>query len=501
MNKKLICLVLAALMVLSIMPATAFAAQVKCERPLQFEENIATELKKLNLFKGVSETDFALRKIPTRIEALVIMLRLMGKESEILAGAYTHPFTDVPSWANNYVGYAYENGLTKGISASKFGTDNATDVQFLTFVLRAMGYSDSNGDFTWDNPYKLAEELGVLDCSVTTGKGFLRADCASISYNALSAKLKDNSGTLADKLIADGVFTKSAYDAAVKNVPDYAGLIKAYGLDGAPWYDYPTNTSELTADFMQCFLRGDYTFSYNEYAYYSRTLHDGEMFGKAYNTLLQPMMHIGWDVNYNNGKFVVRLYHAISPLTPEEITQRMIRAYDEAKKIREEMYSAGILDVSMSDLEKAAVCGNYLMRNVPGASRPAIVNNNKAGFADEYSAQMRGQYILYNGVYAVLIDHTDSCTDRAATYQLFMNIEGIKAVGAGCHVDGAEEWDNHMASILLIDGEFYAYNWGGGFAKLEDAKERLQLKFFDDQVEQAKQMLEKPYAFDLYKWN
>ena len=86
MKKKLVCLILTALMVLSIMPASVFAAQVKCERPLQFEENIAAELKKLNLFKGVSETDFALRKVPTRIEALVIMLRLMGKESEILAG-------------------------------------------------------------------------------------------------------------------------------------------------------------------------------------------------------------------------------------------------------------------------------------------------------------------------------------------------------------------------------------------------------------------------------
>ena len=230
MKKKLVCLILAALMVLSIMPASAFADNFKCERPLQFEENIATELKKLNLFKGVSETDFALNKVPTRIEALVIMLRLMGKEAEILAGEYQHPFTEVPTWADKYVGYAYENKLTNGMSAKKFGTGNATDVQFLTFVLRAMGYSDADGDFAWDNPYDLANSLGVLDCSVTTGEGFLRADCASISYNALGAKLKEGGKTLADKLIGDKVFTKSAYDAAVKNVPDYAMLIKSYGL-------------------------------------------------------------------------------------------------------------------------------------------------------------------------------------------------------------------------------------------------------------------------------
>ena len=218
MKKNLICLILAALMVLSIMPASVFAAQVKCERPLQFEENIATELKKLNLFKGVSETDFALNRVPTRIEALVIMLRLMGKEAEILAGEYKHPFNDVPSWANNYVGYAYENGLTKGISARKFGTDNATDAQFLTFVLRAMGYSDADGDFTWDNPYDLAKKLGILTENVATGIDFLRADCAIISYNALAGKLKKQEKTLADKLISESVFTETAYSKAKKNL-------------------------------------------------------------------------------------------------------------------------------------------------------------------------------------------------------------------------------------------------------------------------------------------
>lgn len=53
----------------------------------------------MNLFKGVSDTNFDLGRAPSRIEALVIMLRLMGKEAEILAGEYQHPFTDVPSWA------------------------------------------------------------------------------------------------------------------------------------------------------------------------------------------------------------------------------------------------------------------------------------------------------------------------------------------------------------------------------------------------------------------
>ena len=212
MFKKVLSIILAISMVLSMGIANAFAAD---KRDLSMEEATAVQLKSLNLFKGVSETNFDLGRAPSRIEALVIMLRLLGKEAEILDGSYKHPFNDVPSWANNYVGYAYENGLTKGISATKFGTDNASAAQFMTFVLRAMDYSDSNGDFTWDNPFKLAKEIGVLDDSIVIDNGFLRADCGSICFNALSAKLKGGTKTLGDKLISEKVFTKDQYDKVI----------------------------------------------------------------------------------------------------------------------------------------------------------------------------------------------------------------------------------------------------------------------------------------------
>ncbi|MDO5441942.1 MAG: S41 family peptidase [Bacillota bacterium] len=217
MKKKLLCLILAALMVLSIMPASAFA---QTQRNLYREESVAKELKALNLFKGVSATNFDLGRAPSRIEALVIMLRLLGKESEILAGNYTHPFTDVDEWANKYVGYAYENGLTKGVSVTKFGSGNASASQFMTFVLRAMGYSDAEGDFAWDNPFTLATQIGIMEDNIKIDSGFWRADCGSICFNALGAKLKSGNKTLADKLIDEKVFTKAAYDTAVKKISE-----------------------------------------------------------------------------------------------------------------------------------------------------------------------------------------------------------------------------------------------------------------------------------------
>ena len=106
------------------------AAAVSCD------ELVARDLKVLGLFKGVSETDFALDRAPTRLEAVTMLIRMLGKEKEALTGSWHHPFTDVPSWADSYVGYAYEKGLTNGVSANSFGTGDASSAMYLTFVLR-----------------------------------------------------------------------------------------------------------------------------------------------------------------------------------------------------------------------------------------------------------------------------------------------------------------------------------------------------------------------------
>lgn len=177
-------------------------------------ETKATALKQLGLFKGVSDTDFALDRAPTRTESLIMLIRAMGKESEALSGTWSHPFTDVDSWADKYVGYGYEKGLTKGVSATEFGTGNAGSDMYLTFMLRALGYDDSKGDFTWDAPDTLAKAVGILPDSVDTSN-FLRADVAIVSWAALEADLKTGMQRLAKKLIAENVFTSDAYAQAI----------------------------------------------------------------------------------------------------------------------------------------------------------------------------------------------------------------------------------------------------------------------------------------------
>lgn len=208
--KRLSALVLALILCFTAVTPSAYAASAA--RTSYLEEDLAANLKCLGLFKGVSDTDFDLDRAPTKTEALVMLIRLLGKENEVQNGDFKHPFSDVAPWADKYVGYAYKNGLANGVSGTKFGTGSAGACTYLTFMLRALGYSDTNGaDFTWDNPFPLARKINILPDMVSIAD-FTRADAVLISYSALSAELKNSKHTLADRLIDAGAFTKQQFD-------------------------------------------------------------------------------------------------------------------------------------------------------------------------------------------------------------------------------------------------------------------------------------------------
>lgn len=179
-------------------------------------QGLAEELYSLGLFQGVDDSgkNFELDRAANRVEGLVMLIRLLGREEAALGGTWSHPFQDVPVWADKHVGYAYENGITNGVSDTEFDSDSAVTVNmYLTYVLRALGYSDENGDFDWEEPYELAAQAGILP-SVVDRENFLRGDMVVISAAALGAKLKNSEQTLAEKLIAEGVFTQARYNAA-----------------------------------------------------------------------------------------------------------------------------------------------------------------------------------------------------------------------------------------------------------------------------------------------
>ena len=186
------------------------------ERDMGTAELLAGRLNQLNLFKG-SDKGYELSREGSRVEALVMLIRLLGKEETALSGDWTHPFTDVPAWADKYVGYAYESGLTQGSGATTFGTGKANAQMYFTFVLRALGKTDAGEYKVYDHAFELMGETGILstenDSYEVCSHPFWRADMAVISYRALSAQTADGK-QLSQKLIADGVFTASDFSAA-----------------------------------------------------------------------------------------------------------------------------------------------------------------------------------------------------------------------------------------------------------------------------------------------
>lgn len=168
----------------------------------------ADRLYTLGLFQGTG-TDaegkpvYDLHIKPTRQVAITMLVRLLGKEKEALSSPVDHPFTDVDAWASPYVGYAYANGLTKGISDMEFGSHDLLSAnQYITFILRALGYSDVLGDFRWDKPTELSEKIGLTgDAYKNNSAPFFRGDVVVISESALRTKMKNSDVNLLQHLL------------------------------------------------------------------------------------------------------------------------------------------------------------------------------------------------------------------------------------------------------------------------------------------------------------
>lgn len=177
---------------------------------------MAAALKSLHLFRGSLTgygEGFDLELAPTRLQALIMFIRVLGEEEQALSWTGEQPFTDLErgSQAEQYVGYAYEHGYTNGYTATQFKPGGqVTAGQYTEFVLRALGYSSAaNTDLS--DVMQRAESAGVLTAGETAAlqtQKFLRADLVYISYYALEARLSDREETLAEVLMEKDVFSR-----------------------------------------------------------------------------------------------------------------------------------------------------------------------------------------------------------------------------------------------------------------------------------------------------
>lgn len=242
--KKIISLLLALVLMLGTVPV-AFAATDEAL-------DAADALHELGLFNGTGTNadgtpNYDLDRAPTRHEAVTMLVRLLGKEDEAKSGTWDIPFTDVADWAKPYVGYAYANGLTNGTSATTFGGgDTVTASQYLTFVLRALGY-ESGTDFRWNAAWELSDKIGLTDGTYNAQTTeFVRGDVAMISDSALNAKDSAGKNTLLDMLVNSSSVDK----AAAKTYQSTPVRVRSIQLDEASWTMNKGEEKQLTATIL-----------------------------------------------------------------------------------------------------------------------------------------------------------------------------------------------------------------------------------------------------------
>lgn len=183
----------------AMLTASAFAANYT---------NCADSLHEMGLFQG-TQNGYDLDRTPTRAEASVMLVRLLGKEAEAKALTYTAPFTDLKGWEKPYVQYLYSNGLANGTNRTTFNpTGKCTAQMYAVFLLRALGYSDT-ADFSYANAIEAAREQGIYDTGIINTQNFLRDDAAAASYTVLSVSPKNSEGTLLDQLVSENAITEA----------------------------------------------------------------------------------------------------------------------------------------------------------------------------------------------------------------------------------------------------------------------------------------------------
>ena len=174
---------------------------------------IALALRKLGLFRGSGSgigEGFDLHLAPTRAEALVMFIRMLGEEDDALACTYDHPFTDVPKWLDRYAAWAWHHGYSNGIGDNKFGAALPVSVvEYQEFILRALGYSVAGVD-NYLTSLERARTHGALtnaEYTLLSNTAFLRAHVAYLSYYNLDTMVSGTYLTLGQQLQQQRVFS------------------------------------------------------------------------------------------------------------------------------------------------------------------------------------------------------------------------------------------------------------------------------------------------------
>ena len=199
--KKILALVLALMMVLSVMVFASAANYDDYSDKDQISEEYAEAVEVLtgmDIFWG-SENSFYPKSNVTRAEVATLLYRIMtGDITGSQVGIYKDygMFDDVSedNWFAGYVNYAANGELVVGVGDNKYNPKgNVTGYEWITMLLRAIGY-DANGEIsgsTWKiTAASLAKQAGILGSfnEATLNSALTREQVAYLLFNAIQAR-------------------------------------------------------------------------------------------------------------------------------------------------------------------------------------------------------------------------------------------------------------------------------------------------------------------------
>ena len=190
---------------------------------------VAGDLSAIGMFRGTAN-GFELDRAPKRSEAAIMLVRLYGAEEEAKAaydaGEISHPFTDVSEFTSPYVAWLYNKGITKGATATTFGSAGPCSAKmYCAFLLRALGYEDGV-DFQYADTLEFAQQKGFYDPTMFAGD-FLRDDLAALTYQGLATDLKDGSTYLLDSLVKSGAVDAESAKPMTEKIDAYRAMSAA----------------------------------------------------------------------------------------------------------------------------------------------------------------------------------------------------------------------------------------------------------------------------------
>ena len=219
--KRALSLLLSSAMVLGMMVMGSSAASYTDVTSKENVEAIEV-LKAVGVMTGDQNGKFNPNKQVTRAEMAVVMANLLDLKVEDFKGA-SLPFTDVPEWAVPYVAACYADGITAGISATQYGSNNSvTTAQAALMMMKALGYFQYSRDFGSDWQVATVKQGSKIDLfdgiEAGASAAMTRNDVAQLTLNTLEATMVETDGSSTSITLPGGIVIDSGDTKYVDSV-------------------------------------------------------------------------------------------------------------------------------------------------------------------------------------------------------------------------------------------------------------------------------------------